>query len=436
MARRRPANWSLLLQLIASIWFAGAGLLSAHQFPVDGTVLELDDSNFDSAISAFDYILVDFYAPWCGHCKRLAPELDAAAPVLAGLDHPIVIAKINADKYTKLASKYEIDGYPSLKVFMHGIPTDYSGPRKADLLVRYLRKFVAPDVAILESDSAIHNFVESAGTHFPIFIGFGLDESVISEFAKKYKKKAWFCVAKDFSEDVMVRYDFDKVPALVSIHPKYNQQSVFYGPYEGDFLDDFIKQNNLPLAVPITYETLKQMGDDKRKIVVTIMEDEVDSLKLVKILKSAASANRDLVFAYVGVKQWQEFTETFGVDKKTKLPKMLIWDGNEEYYLAEDIESLNDEQDLGSQISRFLEAYRAGRTVQKKLSGPSFIGFINSLIGIRTVYLIVFVVAVIMLIQYVTSQDEEVPHRRHTADSSSPSEDVKKEEYQSGDKED
>lgn len=122
-----------------------------------------------------------------------------------------------------------------MKVFIHGIPTDYSGPRRHDLLVRYLRKFAAPDVVIVESDSGIHDFVESAGTNFPIFIGFGLNESVVYELAKKYKKKAWFSVAKDFSEDVMVRYDFDKVPALVSLHPKYNQQSVFYGPFDGTF---------------------------------------------------------------------------------------------------------------------------------------------------------------------------------------------------------
>lgn len=107
----------------------------------------------------------------------------------------------------------------------------------------------------------------------------------------------------------------------------------------GDFLEDFIKQNQLPLVVPINFETLKQMGDDKRRIVVTFLEDEADenSQKLVKILKSAASANRDLVFAHVGVKQWEEFTETFGINKKSELPKMLIWDGDEEYLVVRNV---------------------------------------------------------------------------------------------------
>lgn len=46
-----------------------------QQFAIDGKVLELDESNFEAAISTFDYMFVDFYAPWCGHCKRLSPEV-------------------------------------------------------------------------------------------------------------------------------------------------------------------------------------------------------------------------------------------------------------------------------------------------------------------------------------------------------------------------
>lgn len=100
-----------------------------------------------------------------------------------------------------------------------------------------------------------------------------------------------------------------------------------------EFLEDFIKQNLFPLALPITYDTLKSLGDDERKIVLTIVEDEDDekSKKLIKILKSAASANHDLVFGYVGVKQWDDFADTFGANKKTKLPKMVIWNRNEDY---------------------------------------------------------------------------------------------------------
>lgn len=125
--------------------------------------------------------------------------------------------------------------FPTLKIFMHGIPTEYYGPRKAELLVRYLKKFVAPDVSILNSDAEVSDFVENAGTFFPLFIGFGLDESVMSNLSLKYKKKAWFAVAKDFSEDTMVLYDFDKVPALVALQPSYNEHNIFYGPFDGKF---------------------------------------------------------------------------------------------------------------------------------------------------------------------------------------------------------
>lgn len=400
-------------------------------------MLELDESNFDSAISAFDFIFVDFYAPWCGHCKRLNPELDAAAPVLAGLKKPIIIAKVNADKYTRLASKYDVDGYPTLKLFMHGIPVEYNGPRKADLLIRYLKKFVAPDVAVLDSDSAITNFVEEAGTNFPIFIGFGLNESMIAELSTKYKKQAWFSVAKDFSEDVMVSYDFDKVPALVALHPGYDGSSVFYGPFEEDFLEDFLKQNFLPLTVPINYDTLKLLKNDERKIVLTILDDEDDekSKHLIKLLKAAASANRDFIFAYVGVKQFEDFADTFEANKKTKLPKMVVWDGNEEYILVIGSESI-DEGDEGSQITRFLEGFREGRIIVKGIGGPSLLGYINSLIGIRSVYIIIFVIAMIFLIRTINKEEPLRVGTRDASDAAASSASMESREHRSDYKED
>ncbi|KAH9624846.1 hypothetical protein KSS87_000427 [Heliosperma pusillum] len=385
----------------------------ATEFAINGEVIELIDSNFDSAISTFDYVLVDFYAPWCGHCKTLAPELDAAAPVLAKLKKPIVIAKINADKFRSVGDKYDIDGFPTLKVFIHGVPTDYHGPRKAGPLVRFLKKFVAPDVASLESDSDISNFVEEAGTFFPMYLGFGMDESMISTLAVKNKKRAWFAVAKGFSDSVMDSYDFDKVPALVSLHPTYEERNKFYGPFDDQFLEEFVKQNLFPLCLPINPETLKLLRDDDRKIVLTLVNDiqEERSKQLIKILKAAASANRDYLFAYVGLQQFPDFVETFGISKSSELPKMVVWDGDEEYFTVIDSDRIA-EDDQGSQVTRFLEGYKEGRTVSKKISGPSFMQFLNSLVGLKLIFIVVFMIAVLMLIQTVGNNDEEHPPGR------------------------
>ncbi|XP_076917353.1 protein disulfide-isomerase 5-2-like [Bidens hawaiensis] len=373
--------------------------ISCHEFTVaDGKVLELDESTFDSAISSFDFIFVDFYAPWCGHCKRLSPELDKAASILSGLKKPVVIAKIDADKYSRIASKYKIDGFPTLKLFTHGVPTDYNGPRKSDLLVRYLRKFVAPDVTVIESDSGITEFVEEAGTFFPIFIGFSLDEAAISNLAVKYKKSAWFSVAKDFSENTMDLYDFNKAPALLALHPKFNEQSIFYGPFEDSFLEEFIKQSLLPLTLPMTEDNLKLLNDDERKIILTIVEDEThyESKTLFKLLRAAASANRDFVFAYVGYNQWKDFAEDFEVGKKTPLPKMVVWDGNDVFFSVIDSEII-EKEDQGSQITLFLERYREGKVIEKRM-GPSVWGYISSLFGMRSVYILVLVASVVFLV--------------------------------------
>lgn len=80
--------------------------------------------------------LVEFYAPWCGHCKSLAPEYEKAAKALKG------IANIAAVDATKEQVDVQIQGYPTLKFYVDGKVTDYDGPRTADGIVDFvLRKF-------------------------------------------------------------------------------------------------------------------------------------------------------------------------------------------------------------------------------------------------------------------------------------------------------
>ncbi|CAO2039174.1 unnamed protein product [Urochloa humidicola] len=208
---------------------------------------------------------------------------------------------------------------------------------------------------------------------------------------------------------MMVVYDFDKFPALVSVNPKYNEQSVFYGPFEGSFLEDFIRQSLLPITVPINRETLKLLKDDARKVVLTILKDELDenSPQLIKVLRSAANANHDLVFGYVGVEQWFDFTATFDV-KSSQLPKIIVWDTKEEYELVEGSEKL-EEGDYGSQVSRFLEGYRAGRIIKKTVGRGS-----PTLLGLNAIYILILLVAILVALMYFSGQGEEQrPIRTH-----------------------
>ena len=91
---------------------------SGGSAPDDKDVIQLTDSNFEDKVLGSDEMwLVEFFAPWCGHCKNLAPEWAKAATQLKGKVH---VAAVDATEHRVLASRFGIQGFPTIKFFNSG----------------------------------------------------------------------------------------------------------------------------------------------------------------------------------------------------------------------------------------------------------------------------------------------------------------------------
>ncbi|KAL9534250.1 Disulfide-isomerase [Sphaerulina musiva] len=107
-----------------------------------GSVLDLTPKNFDKEIlKSGKPALVEFFAPWCGHCKSLAPIYEELAASFEGAKDKVIIAKVDADEHKELGKKYEISGFPTLKWFDgtgKSKPEDYKSGRDLDSLTAFI----------------------------------------------------------------------------------------------------------------------------------------------------------------------------------------------------------------------------------------------------------------------------------------------------------
>ncbi|CAG9817020.1 unnamed protein product [Phaedon cochleariae] len=217
-------------------------------------VLDLVDSDFNSRLAEHETALVMFYAPWCGHCKKLKPEFAKAAEDLIRNDPPVALIKVDCTEGGKdTCSEYSVTGYPTLKIFRNGeLSQDYNGPREASGIVKYMKAQVGPSSKELKNADDLKKLL--AAEKESTVVGFFEKESDLKvaflKIADKLREKVKF--AHTSSKDLLKAQGVSD--GIVLFRPEYlknkfEDSSVKYqGTANSEEINKFITEHFHGLA--------------------------------------------------------------------------------------------------------------------------------------------------------------------------------------------
>ncbi|KAM4584913.1 protein disulfide-isomerase A2 [Odontesthes bonariensis] len=227
-------------------------------------VMVLHINNFARALSENKYLLVEFYAPWCGHCQKLEPVYAEAAEKLKKEEPEIRLAKVDATEEKELADEFDVGNFPTLKLFTDGDrkqPVHYSGKRTVVGIIQWMKRRTGPGAQIISTADSAAEFIDA---HNITVIGFF--DSLESEAAKALKEVAFDLPDTEFAvtatPEVFQKYEVKG--DTVVLFKKFDDGRADFmlsedGKLDKQNLTAFIKENSLELIIPFTQETAENI---------------------------------------------------------------------------------------------------------------------------------------------------------------------------------
>lgn len=329
-------------------------------------VLVLTDENFKGVVSANEFVLVEFYAPWCGHCKSLAPEYAKAAKTLADKESNIKLAKVDATEQTGLAEEFGIRGYPTLKFFRNGAPIEYNGGRQADDIVTWLNKKTGPPAVELATVEAAEKFLKD---NMVVVVGFFKDRE--SAEAKAFLASANAVDEYPFGitseEDVYKKYEA-KCGSIILFKQFDEGKAIYEGETTEAAIKQFVVVQSMPLIVDFNHDSAQRIfgGDIKSHLLLFLSKEAGHVEKIAEPAKEIAKSFRDKVL-FVSInadeEDHQRILEFFGM-RKEEVPSMRL------IKLEEDMAKYKPpSDDLSAEaIQTFVQSFLDGKLKQHLLS--------------------------------------------------------------------
>ena len=231
-------------------------------------VVNLTNKNFRAAINdpANPVWLLKFYAYWCGHCKRLAPILDQAAPQVAG---KMAIGKIDCTEEKKLCDEFKVRGYPTLKFSLDGEVYDYPLGRSEEEIVGFADRISRPTMKVLDTveQAMLHTKDEtydhgvSFVCHDPKATGNTMEEMVESspllqvcaKVARKQKAHAHFSLLKGNSDVSTILSVYGKEAKAVAAEEEVVEEEEEEETEEEEEEDEEAAETETTADIPTTW---------------------------------------------------------------------------------------------------------------------------------------------------------------------------------------
>ncbi|XP_062020071.1 protein disulfide-isomerase-like [Rosa rugosa] len=336
-------------------------------------VLTLDSSNFSDTVSKHDFVVVEFYAPWCGHCKKLVPEYEKAASILSSNDPPVILAKVDANEEANkgLASEYDVKGFPTIKILRNGgkIIQEYKGPREADGIVTYLKKQSGPaSVEIKSADDATTVIGEKKIVVVGVFDKFSGEEyEKFLALAQKLRSDYEFGHTLDAKH--LPRGDSSVTGPVVRLFKPFDELFVDFKEFNVEALEKFIEESSLPVVTEFNNDpdnhpfVIKFFNgpNDKAMLFLNFSSDVADAFKSKYREVAEKYKGEGISFLVGDLEASQGAFQYFGL-KEDQVPLIIIQTNDGQKFLKPHLEP--------DHISVWVKEYKDGKVSPYKKSEP------------------------------------------------------------------
>ncbi|MBA0644476.1 hypothetical protein Goklo_028631 [Gossypium klotzschianum] len=298
----------------------------------DKDVVVLKEGNFSDFIEKNKFVMVEFYAPWCGHCQALAPEYAAAATELKGEE--VVLAKVDATEENELAQEYDVQGFPTVYFFVDGEHKPYPGARNKEAIVTWIKKKIGPGISNITTIDEAERILTSESK-----VALGYLNSLVGpeseEIAAASRLQDDVSFYQTVNPDVAKLFHLDpqvKRPALVLVKMEAEKINYFDGRFVKTAISEFVFSNKLPLITIFTRESAPSIFEsDIKKQILMFAASNISEKYLPSFQEAAKSFKGKLIFVYVQVDN-EDFgrpvADYFGVSGDG--PKLLAYTGNDD----------------------------------------------------------------------------------------------------------